>query len=43
VVDAAGRRMGALHFADALWVAPQIAQANKHRQGGVLHAGTQRQ
>jgi uncharacterized protein GlcG (DUF336 family) len=30
-VDAAGRLMGALRFAQALWVTPpQIAQANKH-------------
>jgi uncharacterized protein GlcG (DUF336 family) len=27
VVDAAGHLMGALRFADALWVTPQIAQA----------------
>jgi uncharacterized protein GlcG (DUF336 family) len=27
VVDAAGHLMGALRFADALWITPQIAQA----------------
>lgn len=31
VVDAAGRLMSVLRFADALWVTPQIAQANKYR------------
>lgn len=30
VVDAAGRLMGALRFAHALWATPQIPQANKH-------------
>jgi uncharacterized protein GlcG (DUF336 family) len=31
VGDAAGRLMGALRFANALWVMPRIPQANKHR------------
>jgi uncharacterized protein GlcG (DUF336 family) len=31
VVDAAGRLIGTLRFADALWVTPQIPQVNKHR------------
>ena len=39
VVDAAGHLMGALRFADALWVTPQIAQA-KATTAAAFHAST---